>query len=118
MIPSKGYAAKSPTDILAPFDFERREVGLSDVKFDILFCGVCHSDLHTVRNEWGRTQYPIVPGHEIVGRVAEVGANVTKFKKGDLIIYPKYSGHPIKVDGDEFLILDSKEILAILKEEK
>lgn len=84
MIATKGYAAKSATDKLGAFNFERRAVGPHDVKFEILYCGVCHSDLHQVRNEWGGTTYPIVPGHEIVGRVTEVGAHVKKFKQGDL----------------------------------
>ena len=77
------YAAQDATSVLAPFSFERREVGPDDVQIDILFCGVCHSDLHTVRNDWKNTLYPTVPGHEIVGRVSAVGANVTKFKLGD-----------------------------------
>ncbi len=84
MITTKGYAAHSATDTLGPFDFERREVGPCDVQFEILYCGVCHSDLHQVRNEWSHTTYPIVPGHEIVGRVKEVGSEVAKFKAGDL----------------------------------
>lgn len=77
------YAALDATSVLAPFSFERREVGPDDVQIDILFCGVCHSDLHTVRNDWKNTLYPTVPGHEIVGRVSAVGANVSKFKLGD-----------------------------------
>ena len=77
------YAARDATSVLAPFSFERREVGPDDVQIDILFCGVCHSDLHTVRNDWKNTLYPTVPGHEIVGRVSAIGANVTKFKLGD-----------------------------------
>jgi len=84
MTKSIGYAALSATDRLAPFQFERREVGPHDVQIDILYCGVCHSDLHTARNEWKNTLYPSVPGHEIVGRVAAVGAHVAKFKVGDL----------------------------------
>ncbi|MGI4751679.1 MAG: NAD(P)-dependent alcohol dehydrogenase [Janthinobacterium lividum] len=84
MIATKGYAVKSATDTVKPFSFDRREVGPNDVKFEILFCGVCHSDIHQVRNEWGNAVYPMVPGHEIVGRVTEVGAQVNKFKKGDL----------------------------------
>ncbi len=68
-----GYAAQSPTTPLAPFTFERRAPGSTDVALDILFCGVCHSDLHTVRDEWGGTVYPSVAGHEIVGRVTAVG---------------------------------------------
>lgn len=79
-----GYAAHSAKDALVPFNFERRELGAKDVKIEILFCGVCHSDLHTVRNEWQNAVYPVVPGHEIVGRVIGVGTEVTGFKMGDL----------------------------------
>ncbi|GAA0551483.1 putative zinc-type alcohol dehydrogenase-like protein [Rhizomicrobium palustre] len=80
-----GYAAASPTSDLAPYSFERRDPKPDDVVIDILYCGVCHSDLHTARNDWGGTQYPNVPGHEIVGRVIEVGGAVTKFKAGDAV---------------------------------
>ena len=80
-----GYAAQSPTTPLAPFTFERRAPGPTDVALDILFCGVCHSDLHAVRDEWGGTVYPSVPGHEIVGRVTAVGDLVSKFKVGELV---------------------------------
>jgi len=78
------YAATSSTTPLAPFSFQRRDPGPKDVQIDILFCGVCHSDLHTARNEWTNTNYPVVPGHEIVGRVSKVGSQVTKFREGDL----------------------------------
>ncbi|MEO5948271.1 MAG: NAD(P)-dependent alcohol dehydrogenase [Chitinophagaceae bacterium] len=84
MTATKGYAAYSPTTALAPFDFNRRAVAPHDVQIEILYCGVCHSDLHQARNEWNGTTYPIVPGHEIVGRVTKVGAQVKKFKAGDL----------------------------------
>src|SRR5438132_11780608 len=84
MLPTKGYAAQAPQEPLKPFSFERREPNTTDVQIDILFCGVCHSDLHIVRNEWGGTIYPCVPGHEIVGRVVKVGREVRKFKEGDL----------------------------------
>src|SRR5688500_8409494 len=84
MIPAKGYAAQSSQSALTPFNFERRVPGTNDVHFDILYCGVCHSDIHQVRGEWGSSIYPMVPGHEIVGRVSEVGSAVKKFKKGDL----------------------------------
>jgi len=79
-----GYAAPSAQQPLAPFAFERRQPGPRDVRVDILYCGVCHSDLHTVRNEWGNTLYPSLPGHEIVGRVSAVGSEVKGFKVGDL----------------------------------
>ncbi|MGN6278366.1 MAG: NAD(P)-dependent alcohol dehydrogenase [Sphingomonas sp.] len=81
---ASGYAAQSADTRLAPFSFERRDVGPNDVAIDILFCGVCHSDLHTARGEWGGTLYPCVPGHEIVGRVTAVGSDVTKFAVGQL----------------------------------
>jgi uncharacterized zinc-type alcohol dehydrogenase-like protein len=84
MIKTQGYAAHSAQDLLAPYSFERRDVGPHDVQIDILYCGVCHSDLHTARNEWKNTLYPSVPGHEIVGRIVAVGEHVTKFKAGDL----------------------------------
>jgi uncharacterized zinc-type alcohol dehydrogenase-like protein len=80
-----GYANNSPEDKLEPFSFERREPRAEDVVIDILYCGICHSDIHTARNEWGGTHYPYVPGHEIIGRVTAVGNNVTKFKAGDLV---------------------------------
>ena len=78
------YAAQSGTSPLARFEIPRRELGAHDVQIDILYCGVCHSDLHTARDEWHMTQFPSVPGHEIVGRVTAVGAEVTGFKVGDL----------------------------------
>ncbi|MEA5449384.1 NAD(P)-dependent alcohol dehydrogenase [Leptolyngbya sp. CCNP1308] len=80
-----GYAAKSATDDLAPYRFTRREPRANDVAIEILYCGVCHSDLHTARNDWGGTTYPVVPGHEIIGRVIGVGAEVTRFKLGDRV---------------------------------
>ncbi|WP_311223787.1 MULTISPECIES: NAD(P)-dependent alcohol dehydrogenase [unclassified Acidovorax] len=79
------YGATSPTSPLAPLTIDRRTPGELDVALDILYCGVCHSDLHTARGEWGGTQYPSVPGHEIVGRVTAVGALVSKFRVGDLV---------------------------------
>jgi len=84
MIVVKGYAAADAKSPLTPFSFERRDLRPNDVHIDILFCGVCHSDIHQVRNEWGGSIYPMVPGHEIVGRVKAVGAAVTRFKPGDL----------------------------------
>jgi alcohol dehydrogenase (NADP+) len=83
-VQTNGYAAHSSTSPLSPFSFDRRTPGPQDVQIDILYCGVCHSDLHTVRNEWTNTTYPVVPGHEIVGRVVKVGSQVRKFKEGDL----------------------------------
>src|SRR5947209_2521294 len=84
MISSKGYATHNATEPLAPFSFERRDPGPNDVVVDILYCGICHTDIHQARNDWGGSVYPMVPGHEIVGRVARVGSAVTKFKEGDL----------------------------------
>lgn len=84
MIASIGYATRGPKTPLAPFTFERREPRERDVMIEILYCGVCHSDIHQVRDEWGGSIYPMVPGHEIVGRVTRVGSQVTKFKVGDL----------------------------------
>lgn len=84
MLPTRGYATKNPTSALEPFDFERREPGAQDVLIEILYCGVCHSDIHQARDEWGGSLYPMVPGHEIVGRVAQVGSAAKKFKVGDL----------------------------------
>jgi uncharacterized zinc-type alcohol dehydrogenase-like protein len=81
---TKSYAAQSPTDRLSDFVIERRETGPHDVRIEILYCGVCHTDLHLVRNDWGFSLYPMVPGHEIVGRITEIGADVKKFKVGDL----------------------------------
>lgn len=81
---AKGYAAQKASETLSPFNFNRRDVGAHDVQFEILFCGVCHSDLHQVHNDWGGTNFPVVPGHEIVGRVTKVGLHVIKFKVGDL----------------------------------
>jgi len=78
------FAAHSATSPLVSYSIDRRDPGPLDVQIEILFCGVCHSDLHTVRNEWGGANYPVVPGHEIVGRVTQVGAEVKKFKEGDL----------------------------------
>ena len=84
MTPAKAYAAQNPTTDLAPWTVERRDVGPHDVRIDIAFCGVCHSDLHQIRNEWFPGIFPMVPGHEIVGRVARVGERVTRLKVGDL----------------------------------
>lgn len=84
MTPTKAYAALNAKDPLVPFRFERREVRPNDVQVEILYSGVCHSDIHQVRDEWGGSIYPMVPGHEIVGRVIKVGNDVRKFKVGDI----------------------------------
>ena len=80
-----GYATHSAQDRLAPWSFGRRDPRADDVVIEILFCGVCHSDIHNVRNDWGGASYPMVPGHEIIGRVANVGPKVTRFKAGDTV---------------------------------
>ncbi len=85
MYKSKAYSAASATAPLAADMIERRDLTDQDVQIEILFCGICHSDLHSVRDEWGGAVYPIVPGHEIVGRIAQVGSDVTQFKPGDAV---------------------------------
>lgn len=85
MTQARAYAARSAKAPLAPWTFERRTVGAGDVRIDILYCGICHSDVHAARNEWGGTTYPLVPGHEIVGRVVETGSSVSRFRPGDLV---------------------------------
>jgi uncharacterized zinc-type alcohol dehydrogenase-like protein len=81
---SFGYAAQDKTSPLTPFHFDRREPGPKDVVVAIDYCGICHSDIHQARDEWGGSIYPMVPGHEIVGRVTAIGKDVEKFKVGDL----------------------------------
>lgn len=83
MIAAKGYAASSPGDLLKLWHFSRRDIQPHDVQIEILYCGVCHTDLHELRNDWGGSLYPIVPGHEIIGRVKNIGEAVVKFKPGD-----------------------------------
>lgn len=85
MTDTKAYAAQSSTSPVAPWSLQRRDVGPHDVQFDITYCGVCHSDLHQIRNEWGGSIYPMVPGHEIIGRVSKLGSHVKKFKLGELV---------------------------------
>lgn len=80
-----GYAAQDAKSPLEPFTFERRDLRPEDVAIDILYCGVCHSDLHQARNDWSNSVYPVLPGHEIVGKVRDVGSAVSKFRKGDLV---------------------------------
>ncbi|XP_050207094.1 probable mannitol dehydrogenase [Mercurialis annua] len=80
-----GWAANDPSGILSPYKFSRRETGENDVSFKVLYCGMCHSDIHMAKNEWGNSVYPLVPGHEIVGVVTEVGSNVENFKIGDKV---------------------------------
>ncbi|XP_059624391.1 probable mannitol dehydrogenase isoform X2 [Cornus florida] len=82
---SFGWAARESSGILSPFNFSRRENGDDDVTVKVLYCGVCHSDLHSIKNDWGFTMYPIVPGHEIVGVVTKAGEKVEKFKVGDRV---------------------------------
>ncbi|MGE3976968.1 MAG: alcohol dehydrogenase catalytic domain-containing protein, partial [Nitrospira sp.] len=83
MLATKGYAAMAAKERLRPFSFERREVGPQDVLITISHCGICHSDIHQACNEWGISLFPMVPGHEIIGTVAQIGMAVTTFKVGD-----------------------------------
>jgi uncharacterized zinc-type alcohol dehydrogenase-like protein len=85
MIPALGYAAPSAGAPLGRFQFDRRDPQPRDIAIEILYCGICHSDIHSVRDEWGHGHYPMVPGHEIVGRVSRIGAAVTRFKPGNLV---------------------------------
>lgn len=85
MIRTTGYAARAADAALEPFSFERRDLRANDVALEVLYCGVCHSDLHNARNDWGGSIYPLVPGHEIVGRVIDVGPEVTRHRPGDLV---------------------------------
>jgi len=85
MLKSFGFGATAADKPLGPLRFERRDPRQNDVQIEILYCGVCHSDLHTARDEWHNTVYPVVPGHEIIGRVMKVGKEVTRFKEGDLV---------------------------------
>ena len=85
MSTTKAYGNQSATEALIPLTIERRSIQPTDVQIDILYCGVCHSDIHTARSEWGPAKYPVVPGHEIIGRVIGVGAEVSSFKEGDLV---------------------------------
>jgi len=88
-----GYATQSPTSKLAPHSFERREPRADDVVVEILYCGVCHSDLHMARNDWGWSFYPLVPGHEIIGRVSSVGSSVTRLKQAIMLALVAWSIH-------------------------
>jgi uncharacterized zinc-type alcohol dehydrogenase-like protein len=85
MLPARGYATHGPTSKLEPFNFTRREPGANDVLLEIDYCGICHSDIHQARGEWGNSIYPMVPGHEIAGHVTRVGPRVSKFKVGDIV---------------------------------
>ena len=81
----RGYAAQTADSPLSSWEFERRSPGEKDVRIQIAHCGICHSDIHFARDEWQFTTYPCVPGHEIVGRVSEVGSGVTRYREGDLV---------------------------------
>lgn len=87
-----GWAAKDQSGHLSPFIFSRRAIGEEDVRFKVLFCGICHTDLHWSKNDWGVSQYPLVPGHEVVGEVTEVGSKVNKVKVGDKVGVGCYVG--------------------------
>ena len=84
MIPTKAYAVRAADAKFEPFDLERRDLETRDILIEILYCGICHSDIHQARNEWQNSIYPMVPGHEIVGRITKIGAEVSKFKEGEI----------------------------------
>ena len=101
---ASAYGAPSATEPLGPLTIERRDLGPQDVRIDIKYCGICHSDIHTIRGDWGPQRYPLVPGHEIVGLVAEVGSDVTKFAVGDRVgvgCMVNSCGHCTSCDADE-----------------
>ncbi|MCU0291054.1 MAG: NAD(P)-dependent alcohol dehydrogenase [Thermoanaerobaculaceae bacterium] len=107
MLKTNAYAAPTAGTPLAPYSFERREPGPEDVLIDILYCGVCHSDIHQARDEWGGSIFPMVPGHEIVGRVAAVGSKVTRFAVGDIagvgcMVDSCRTCHPCRDDHEQF----------------
>lgn len=107
MLKTNAYAAPTAGSPLAPFSFERHEPGPEDVLIDILYCGVCHSDIHQARDEWGGSIFPMVPGHEIVGRVAAVGSKVTRFAVGDIagvgcMVDSCRTCHPCRDDHEQF----------------
>ena len=105
MFITKAYSAQSETSPLAPFSFQRRDPRPQDVQIEILYCGVCHSDLHQVRNEWHNTTYPCVPGHEIIGRVVKVGNEVKKFKSGNIAAVDRHLGAGCReIDADGLLV--------------
>ncbi|KAF5745587.1 carbamoyl-phosphate synthetase 2 aspartate transcarbamylase and dihydroorotase [Tripterygium wilfordii] len=102
-----GWAATDPSGILAPYTYTLRNTGAEDVFVKVLYCGICHSDLHQIKNDLGMSQYPMVPGHEVVGEVVEVGSEVTKFKAGDvvgvgLIVGSCGSCHPCESDAEQY----------------
>ena len=85
MFPTKSFAALDPNKPLQAFTIQRREPGTNDVQIKIMYCGICHTDIHQARNEWGHSMFPMVPGHEIVGQVVKTGKSVKKFKVGDYV---------------------------------
>ncbi|AES95930.2 probable mannitol dehydrogenase [Medicago truncatula] len=108
-----GWAARDSSGVLSPFKFSRRETGEKDVAFKVLYCGICHSDLHMLKNEWGSSIYPLVPGHEVSGEVTKVGSMVTKFKVGDKVGVGCMVGscHSCQSCGDDLENYCSKMIL-------
>ncbi|CAK9156012.1 unnamed protein product [Ilex paraguariensis] len=91
-VPTFGWAARDSSGVLSPLKFSRRATGEEDIRFKVLYCGICHTDFHRIKDDWGGTKYPVVPGHEIVGVAAEVGSKVTKVKVGDKVAVGCYVG--------------------------
>ncbi|PKI58652.1 hypothetical protein CRG98_020978, partial [Punica granatum] len=102
-----GWAARDPSGILSPFPFNLRNTGPEDLYVKVLCCGICHSDLHQIKNDLGQSNYPMVPGHEVVGEVLEVGSDVTEFRAGDvvgvgLLVQCCRNCHPCKSDMEQY----------------
>ena len=108
----KAYGVQASDANLKELNIERRQITADDVQIEIEYCGVCHSDIHQVRNDWKNSKYPVVPGHEIIGRVTQVGKNVSNFKEGDKILLPPHGNTPVSYKGDIYHVFREISIFA------